>query len=196
MCLGTGMLETHGWHAFSIAEDWELYAQFTAQGVRIEGAPNAMIFAQEAHTLRDSSSQRQRWTAGRFTVLVRWGAVLIRSRKIGFHQKLDAIAELTAPGPVLLLGIETALLAVTLLAGFPTAVAAILLVPIARPTVYTALALRIQPDLPRTVRAFAFLPVYALWRVVAAAIALRMVGDKPWIRTQRHREPTTTEMKD
>jgi 1,2-diacylglycerol 3-beta-glucosyltransferase len=186
MCLGTRVLETHGWNAFSIAEDWELYAQFTALGVRIDGAPDAIIFAQEVRTLRDSSSQRQRWTAGKLTVLARWGAMLIRSRWIGFHQKLDAIAELTAPGPVLLLGIVTTMFAVALLAGFPTAVAAILLLPLARPALYTALALSVQPDLRGTARAFAFLPIYALWRVVAAAAALRMVGDKPWVRTQRH----------
>lgn len=195
MCLGTRLLETHGWNAFSLTEDWELYAQFTALGVRIDGAPDAMIFAQEEHAMRDSSSQRQRWTAGKFSVLLRWSAALIRSTKIGFHQKLDAIAELTAPPPVLLLGIETAMFTVALLAGFSTPVAAILLAPLARPAVYTALALRVQPDLPGTARAFAFLPIYALWRVATAATALRMLGNKPWIKTQRHREPTTTELK-
>ena len=55
-----------------------------------------------------------------------------------------------------------------------------------RPFAYTVAALPVQPDPVRTLAAFAFLPVYALWRLGAAAAAVTMLGDKPWIRTQRN----------
>jgi hypothetical protein len=33
--------------------------------------------------------------------------------------------------------------------------------------------------------AFAFLPLYLVWRVVIAAASLRLLGDTPWVRTAR-----------
>jgi cellulose synthase/poly-beta-1,6-N-acetylglucosamine synthase-like glycosyltransferase len=79
MCIGGGVLATHGWKAFTIAEDWELYALYTAQGVSIETVEDARLFAQEACSLRQSSTQRQRWTAGKLTVLIRHIGALIRA---------------------------------------------------------------------------------------------------------------------
>jgi len=187
MCIGTQVLRTHGWTAFSIAEDWELYAQFTERGVRIECAPQARLYAQETHTLRHSLSQRERWTAGKLTVLARYGLPLLRSGRVSLRQKLDAIAELSAPGPALHLALALLGSAVVLLLRLPPAIALLLLASLLRPLVYAVLALRAQPDPVRAVAAFAFLPLYAFWRVGAAASALRMVGDKPWVRTQRHR---------
>ncbi len=186
MCIGTQLLRTHGWTAFSIAEDWELYAQFTARGVHIECAPEARLYAQETHTLGHSLSQRERWTAGKLTVLTRYGPRLLRSRRISLRQKLDALSELSAPGPALHLALALLGSAVALLLDLPWAIGLLLLGSLLRPLAYTALALRAQPDPIRAVAAFAFLPLYAFWRVGAAASALRMLGDKPWVRTQRH----------
>ena len=118
-CIGTGVLEKHGWNAFSIGEDWELYALLTIAGVPIVSAPGARVYAQEAKSLRQSASQRRRWAAGKFTVLGRVAEAALRSANIGAHQKLDVIAELTAPGPVVHLGLVVALSAVLLVAQPP-----------------------------------------------------------------------------
>jgi cellulose synthase/poly-beta-1,6-N-acetylglucosamine synthase-like glycosyltransferase len=188
MAIGTDVLEQHGWHAFSICEDWEMFALLTERGIPIEGVPSARILSQEARSLNQSSTQRQRWTAGRLTVLARIGPRLLRSRRIGPRQKLDALAELTAPGPALHLGLVTLLGALTVALALPArellvvALAASLL----RPAVYTMAALAVHPAPWRTLLAFAFLPVYVVWRIGTAARAIRMVGDSPWIRTQRH----------
>src|SRR5206468_15584 len=114
MCIGTGVLATHGWKAFTIAEDWELYARYTTQGVRIESLESARLYAQEARNLRQSSTQRQRWTAGKLTVLARLIGPLCRSSRIGLTQKVDAVAELSAPGPVVHLGAVAIAAAATL----------------------------------------------------------------------------------
>jgi len=177
VCLGTEVLRTFGWKAFSICEDWEVYAQLTTQGVRIESVPAARLFAEEAPTLRQSASQRRRWTAGKMTVLTRYGWALLRSPHIGFAQKLDSIAELSAAGPVTHLGL---------------AISAVALVYLVRPpgapllaVAFAASLLRADPEPARAALALAFLPVYTVWRMAVAAAALTMVGDKPWVRTQR-----------
>ena len=193
LCIGTTALREHGWMAFSIAEDWEMYARLTARGVLIEGMPNAVVYAQEARTLRQSWSQRQRWTAGKLTVLARVGPSILHSRRIGWRQKLDAIAELSTPGPVLHLSLAIVVISVALVTPWPAVIMALAAGSLLRPFAYTVAALRVQPDPVRTLAAFAFLPVYALWRLGAAAAAVTMLGDKPWIRTQRNSEDVPSE---
>jgi 1,2-diacylglycerol 3-beta-glucosyltransferase len=188
MCIGTGVLATHGWKAFTIAEDWELYALYTAQGVSIESVEGARLFAQEACSLRQSSTQRQRWTAGKLTVLIRHLGALIRSPRIGLCQKLDAAAELSSPGPVVHLGLAaSASVSIALL--HPPGAGWLLLalwVPVARLAAYAVAGLTTRPDPLRTAAAFMFLPVYAAWRLATALVSLKMVGDTPWVRTTRH----------
>ncbi len=188
MAVGARILQRHGWQAFSICEDWEMYAWLTERGVRTECAPDARVYSQEARTLDQSATQRQRWTAGKLTVLGRLGPRLLRSAQIGIRQKLDAIAELSAPGPALHLGLVV-LFGVVAAALHPPAARTLvvaLAASLVRPAGYTIAALTVRSDRARTLRAFAFLPLYVLWRVGAAARALSMVGVKPWIRTARH----------
>jgi cellulose synthase/poly-beta-1,6-N-acetylglucosamine synthase-like glycosyltransferase len=187
MCVGSQVLLRHGWTAFSICEDWELYAQFTAQGIRTECAPGAVVYAQETYTLSESLSQRQRWTAGKLTVLGRWGPRILRSRHVGVRQSLDAIGELTALGPVLQLGAVVFLVALSVVLGLPWVAPALIAASLLRPLVYSVAALCVQPDPLASLAAFVFLPVYAIWRVRAAMGSVALLRGQSWIRTQRHR---------
>jgi cellulose synthase/poly-beta-1,6-N-acetylglucosamine synthase-like glycosyltransferase len=188
MCIGTGVLAAYGWKAFTIAEDWELYALYTAQGVSIESVEDARLFAQEACSLRQSSTQRQRWTAGKLTVLFRHLGALLRSRRIGLCQKLDSAAELSSPGPVVHLGLVSSASVLIGLLHAPGAewLLPALWIPIARLAAYALVGLTTQPDPRRTAIAFLFLPVYAAWRLATAVVSLKMVGNATWVRTSRH----------
>jgi hypothetical protein len=113
---------------------------------------------------------------------------LIRSRHAGVAQKLDSLAELSAPGPVVHLCFVGIGLAATLMfqALAFSGLAVLLVATLARPVAYTLAAFARDPEPGRAIRAFAFLPFYAVWRLGAAVTALGMLGDKPWIRTGRH----------
>jgi cellulose synthase/poly-beta-1,6-N-acetylglucosamine synthase-like glycosyltransferase len=187
MCIGSGVLTRHGWTVDSLSEDWELYALLTARGVPIESVPGARIRAHEASTLKTSASQRRRWTAGKTTVLLRYAWPLLRSRQAGLALKLDALAELSAVGPVLHLCGVTLAVAITLLLHPPgwSWLAAILGASLVRPLIYTVAAIGTDPEPVRAVRAFIFLPFYAVWRIYTAVTTLTMLGGQPWVRTAR-----------
>jgi len=195
MCIGSNVLATHGWTAYSLCEDWELYALLTERGISTEAVPGARIHAQEAATLKASASQRHRWTAGKLTVLAQHAWPLIRSRHATVARKLDGLAELSAPGPIVHLGLVALAMASAILLHPPAAgwLVALLLLTLVRPAVYTLAALASDPDRGSALRAFAFLPFYAVWRIGAAATALGMVGRKPWIRTARAIRPEQRE---
>ncbi len=152
----------------SIGEDWELYALLTIAGVPIESAPGARVYAQEA---RITPAECISGGAGRLASSPysarRRGQRVLRSANIGAHQKLDVIAELTAPGPVVHLGLVVALSAVLFVAQPPAWVAlvALLALGLLRIVVYTTIALVSQEKPFRAALAFLFLPVYSLWRL-------------------------------
>lgn len=192
MAIGTDVLATHGWSTFTICEDWEWYARLTAAGIPISYAADAHLFAEETATLRQSGPQRQRWLAGRITVLLQEGARIIGSSRIGFLQKLDAIAELASPGPAVHLGVAAVLTLLGLAVSPPGAgiVTALLIASLARPAVYTGIALCRTPAPHRALAAFAFLPVYVVWRLGAAIVAVSKIGDGRWVRTARRLDET------
>jgi cellulose synthase/poly-beta-1,6-N-acetylglucosamine synthase-like glycosyltransferase len=188
MCIGTDVLAERGWTAFSICEDWELYGQLTERGVRIEGAALARLYSQEARSLKQSASQRRRWAAGKITVLSRLALPLLRSRKISMRQKLDVLAELLSVGPAVHLGLVVALIAICQLLSMPggALLTVLLAVPVIRLGIY-ALAAVPRVDQPgRALMSFLYLPFYAVWRCGLQISALRMLGDKPWVKTERH----------
>lgn len=188
MVFSSDILIQRGWDAFSICEDWEMYAILTREGWPIVGNPRARIYAQEANSLRQSGSQRQRWAAGKITVLRREMPSILKSRAVGWRQKLDALAELSHVGPAVHLGIVCLASVALLLLGVPwaTALVVLLVASLLRTVAVSALSLRFERQPWRTLGSFLFLPVYTVWRLFVQLLSLRMVGDKPWVKTERN----------
>jgi cellulose synthase/poly-beta-1,6-N-acetylglucosamine synthase-like glycosyltransferase len=190
MCIGTAVLRSRGWRAFSIAEDTELWVELTRSGCRVEIAPAAIVRAQEARNLRQGKTQRTRWRAGRLEILRRIGPKLLETKELGFHQRLDMLGELLVPGPLVHFGIAISLGMVVWLLGPPGEpfILALLAIPILRWGVYGLLALRDQPEPLRTLAASFSMPLYIVWRMATEVSAIRTRGQQGWVRTERHSE--------
>ncbi len=112
-------------------------------------------------------------------------------------RKLDALAELSAVGPVLhacVVGFAVTVAALLRPPGW-AGIALALGISLLRPFIYTGVALSRDPEPARAVRAFAFLPFYAAWRVYNAltGVAFAGSGGQPWVRTARG-EPAQSEV--
>lgn len=187
-CVGTDLIVASGWPTDSLTETWEMYARFTALGARVDYAPEAVTFTQEAHTLAHSATQRRRWQAGKREVFRKYWATIARSRRVGARQKLDAIGELAAPGPVLHATFATPLSLVLALAParaahFVALLFAASLVPVLAWSTRTCYR---QPRRARLLVAFAHIPAYALWRVVIAIQSIATARRAAWQRSPRH----------
>jgi 1,2-diacylglycerol 3-beta-glucosyltransferase len=188
MGIGTNLLLRDGWRSLSITEDSELYAVYTEAGVRIRHARAADIFSQESRSLQEGAIQRRRWLAGRIRVIQDWGVRIIRSPRIGWHQKLDVFVELGLCNPVLLLMIALGVAAISLftLPGAPGKWIAFLAVAsVSNLAVTTILALLHHPQPWRTFSSFFMLPAYAVWRLVVLLATLFTLRDTTWRRTAR-----------
>jgi len=92
---------------------------------------------------------------------------------------------------VLHLGLVVLAMAAAILLHPPGAswLGALFLTTLVRPAVYTIAALVRDPQRGSAIRAFAFLPFYAIWRIGAAVTALAILGDGRWVRTARAIRP-------
>ncbi|BFU93633.1 MAG: putative Cell wall biosynthesis glycosyltransferase-like protein [Nitrospira sp.] len=98
MCLGTGVLDRHGWTAFSVGEDWEFSVELLLSGAHIYFNPSAKTFAKESHSLKQASQQRLRWASGRYAVMGEKVLAMIRKGILTRSFSLiDSAATLVAP---------------------------------------------------------------------------------------------------
>ncbi|MFN0097659.1 MAG: glycosyltransferase family 2 protein [Gemmatimonadaceae bacterium] len=190
MTLGTDVLRTHGWPAFSIGEDFELYVILTLRGVPFRHSDRARVFAQEARDLKQGSSQRKRWMAGRIYVLKTYLRETLTSPRIGWRQRLDLLGEMTvtALGPATQVALTLMLATIAWFVPLPAGriVALLLLASLLRLVTYAVLAILRDPEPMRAAMAFVRLPPYILWRVSVALRSLVTSGTGAWVRTARH----------
>ena len=102
MCFDVRVLRSEGWNAFSVGEDWEYYARLISSGAYIGYSRLARVYHQESVNLQQASSQRLRWSSGRFEVLGRYGPrLLLQGLRTGDIKCLDAALPLAFPNPSL-----------------------------------------------------------------------------------------------
>ncbi len=189
MCFSSRVLLQYGWDAFTVGEDWEYYARLVEQGEIIAFAGEARVYHQESQTLRQATSQRLRWSSGRFAVAGKYGLRLffsgIRERNI---RKMDAALPLLLPNPSLgmniaLLGLLASLVPYTVdgSAAFALWFAALIVVQV---LLFTAGVLRTRHRLRRFLSLFVA-PVFLAWKMAIDAFSLLGMGRKKWVRTER-----------
>lgn len=187
-------LKRDGWTAFSLTENWELYSEYTIAGRRIFFAAGARLLSQEVRALRQGTSQRQRWTRGRRASLKRYAGQLLRSDRIGWLQKLDALLELGMPGPVVAgsIALLVAVLSLGFVGGWMGGLILALAISSQLPLIFATLVVTARHPHPgRVLMALGRLPVYAVWRVGLALRTLVGAANTAWIRTQRNETPGT-----
>jgi cellulose synthase/poly-beta-1,6-N-acetylglucosamine synthase-like glycosyltransferase len=188
MGIGTNLLIRYGWLSFSITEDTELYAIYTEAGVSIRHASAANLFSQESRSLQEGATQRRRWHAGRLYIIREWGLRILRSKNIGWRQKLDAFVELGLSGPVLHLVIAAMTIALALVGVRGKTgwwIASLVGASLAALVVTTITVIARHPQPWRTLASFFMLPMYAAWRLVVVLGTMVTLRDTTWRRTAR-----------
>jgi cellulose synthase/poly-beta-1,6-N-acetylglucosamine synthase-like glycosyltransferase len=98
LCFKSDLLQRRGWTAFSAGEDWEYYAHLVEDNIKIGFAAKARVFHQESRSLNQATSQRLRWSSGRFSVAKTLGVRLfLKGIKEWRWQKIDASFPLIFP---------------------------------------------------------------------------------------------------
>lgn len=190
MCFSRTVIEKYGWDAFSVGEDWEYYAKLMLQGETIGFAGEARVYHQESSSLKQATSQRMRWSSGRFAVIGRYGITLfLNGIREGNITKVDAALPLLLPNPSLAMNIT--------LAGFGLALIPCLITGACPffPAWFSLLAgtqlflflmgiVHTQNRMKKVLSLFAA-PLFLCWKTGIDILSLVGIGRKNWIRTNR-----------
>jgi cellulose synthase/poly-beta-1,6-N-acetylglucosamine synthase-like glycosyltransferase len=188
MCFSTRILRTHRWDAFTVGEDWEYYAKLIQKGEAVGFEMNARILHEESSSLRQATSQRMRWSSGRFAVAWRYGfPLLVRGVAERNLVKFDAGLSLILPNPSLGMNVTLLCLGGTLLAmpAHRLALASwFLLLALAQFGIFVVGVFYTQNKLSKLLAIF-IAPAFLAWKMGIDALSLLGVGRKNWTRTER-----------
>ena len=189
MCFHRDIIQKYGWNAFSIGEDWEYYAMVVTEGERIIFQKYARIYHQESVTLKQATSQRMRWSGGRFAIIFQYGFRLFFNGlfEIDF-KKIDASFPLIFPNPSL--GINITLLGLVATFFLPLSMGRYLfvlwffLLAFMQFLLFLVAIMYTDNKLKNFLSLFVA-PLFLVWKMCIDIFSVLGMGKKKWVRTQR-----------
>lgn len=188
MCFTTAVLKKYGWHAFSVGEDWEYYAKLVVEGEVIGFSKEAKVYHQESTSLKQATTQRMRWSSGRFAVACRYGLPILFKGLARMDLKMmDASFPLLLPNPSLGANITVLFLAASLIASqalrapFGLWFAGLL----AFQLLIFLVGVAYTKDPLKNILSMFVAPVFLGWKLCIDVLSALGMGRKKWVRTER-----------
>jgi cellulose synthase/poly-beta-1,6-N-acetylglucosamine synthase-like glycosyltransferase len=189
MCFSIKILMKYGWDAFTVGEDWEYYAKLVQAGEMVAFANKARVYHQESSSLKQATSQRKRWSSGRFAVAWKYGIGLffrgLFERNI---RKMDASLPLLFPNPSL--GMNITIVGLILSFSIPSAMnkynfalwfSSLVLLQI---VIFIIGIMYTRNKLNNFLSLF-IAPLFLIWKMGIDILSVLGIGNKTWVRTER-----------
>jgi 1,2-diacylglycerol 3-beta-glucosyltransferase len=188
MCFSSGILRKFGWDAFTVGEDCEYYATLVSNGETVGFCWDAKVLHQESSSLKQATTQRMRWSSGRFAVAWRFGFRLLRQGLLERNVvKLDAGLAFILPNPSLGMNVTLLCLAVAL-ATLPVngggMAAWFFLLAMAQLGIFVIGVFYTRNRVSKFLAIF-IAPAFLAWKLGIDALSILGVGRRRWIRTER-----------
>ncbi len=189
MCFDVGVLRSFGWNAFSVGEDWECYARLVLSGAHVGYCRDARVYHQESINLRQASSQRLRWSGGRFQVLRQYApSLLLTGIKTGNLTCLDASLPLLFPNPSLGINLTVIGLAAAALESFfsgRVAIVAWFAVLVLLQLVMFLIGVLYTENKTASALSLFLAPAFLVWKLCIDVLSFGGAGSKQWKPTER-----------
>ena len=189
MCFDRSILQTFGWQAFSVGEDWEYYATLVLNGIVIGYSRFARVYHQESVNLRQASSQRLRWSGSRFQVLRQFGPPLLsKGVRAGDLRCVDAAMPLVLPNPSL--GMNLTFVGLILSAAYVAVTGRVAMLEWYGVLVSAQLAMFLigvlyTKNKVASAASLVVAPVFLAWKMGIDLLSLFGLGTKEWKATER-----------
>ena len=185
MCFSTDIMRRFPWECHSLSEDFEYYSNLIRNNIFIDFSHRARVFHQESTSLQQASSQRMRWSAGKFDVIKKFGFdLLLDGLKSESFRKVEASFVLLLPHPSMLFNLSAlAFLLCCFLKGgwlFWWGASLILL-----EALYFIVGLYLANASLKTILSIFYAPIYLVWKGLIDIMCLVGLGKREWKRTSR-----------
>lgn len=188
MCFTSGILKKFGWDAFTVGEDCEYYAALVENGETVGFCWDAKVLHQESSSLKQATSQRMRWSSGRFAVVSKYGFKLLRDGLAERNLvKFDAGLTFVFPNPSL--GMNMTLLCLALALAMPSGTGAgyqawFTFLALAQLCIFIT-GIWYTKNRVSKLLAICVAPAFLVWKLAIDALSMLGIGGKRWIRTER-----------
>lgn len=189
MCFSRRIIETYGWTALSVGEDWECSVSLLLNGEKIHFNAEARVMARESSRFAQAGPQRLRWASGRHGVAVKSAVKLLTAgARLRRPELWDAAFTILAPP----YSVQATLSFVCLLASwFLSAGGAwpfllpwsVLLTGLLAG--YFAVGLAATEAPLRALLGIIVIPAFLPWRTAIEILGLVGYGRRRWVRTSR-----------
>ena len=190
MCFSKSFFTNIEWNAFSIGEDWEFYSNIINMGKKVDFAINARVYHLESKTMKQATSQRLRWSKGRFAVLKNSGVkMFLNGLKEMNLLKIDGALPLIFPNYSLLVNISFLSLVLNNILFYDNAKiinnVIILSCVFLQITLFFA-GMYKAGKFRRSFVAFILSPLFLIWKMIIDVITMTgLYKGKKWVRTSR-----------
>jgi len=189
MCFDVGFLRSFGWNAFSVGEDWEYYARLVLSGAHVGYCREARVYHQESVNLRQASSQRLRWSGGRFQVLRQYApSLFVTGLRTGNLMCLDASLPLLFPNPSLGINLTMIALGAAVLewvfSGRVGMVAWFAVLVLLQLLMFLIGVLHTENKTTSALSLF-LAPAFLMWKLCIDVLSFGGAGSKQWKPTER-----------
>lgn len=191
MCFSRDIVWKESWNAFTVGEDWEYYAMLIEKGYRVGFVKDARVFHQESVSLKQATSQRMRWSSGRFAVVGNYGLRLLGQGLMKGDWKRGAASfPLIVPNPSM--GLNITLVSLIGAWGFASAHPRTVIlwwlgVLCALQGAIFILGICYTKNRMKNLIAVAFAPLFLIWKLGIDLLSVLGFGRSKWIRTERRR---------
>ena len=191
MCFRTSLLREIPWTAYTLSEDWEYAARLVGQGIKIDFAVRAKVFPQESRSLHQATTQRLRWSKGRFYVIKNFGLKLFfQGLRTKNRIMTDASLSLLFPNWSLEVNlILTALFTSLLLSAsaFKTTALILSFFLLGAQGIMLGAGILLAGSSWPAFRAILFAPLFLVWKFMIDFVSMTgLYRGRKWIRTARH----------
>ena len=191
MCFSSDVLRTIPWSAYSITEDLEYGIRLLQEGIRVEFAPEAAVYARMPVLAKNAESQRARWESGRFDVIRTYAGKLLAIGVKKFSARYIAMfIELVMPAFVNMMVVATGFMFSTIiLALLGSTEAKMFVVPwlvvVSFGILHVMVGLITAKADRAMYKAILYLPRYAVWKLFLYSKLLLRGLPVEWVRTNR-----------
>lgn len=190
MCFTSDVLKNIPWKAWSLTEDVEYGLTLLLEGVSIDFAPEADVWAEMPSKPKNAESQRKRWEIGRYPIIKKYAPRLlqaaIKRRKPKF---LDVLIDLITPPLVnsllLVIFMCTLNLALWLLGWAQIHFFWIWMGIALSGILHLLVGLYAAGADKKIYKSILYIPIYVLWKMKVYFKALTIDGERRWVRTKR-----------
>lgn len=186
MCFSSRLLTSYGWDAFTVGEDWEYYARLIQDGEKIAFASRARVYHQESSSIKQATSQRMRWSSGRFAVAWNYGLrLMFRGLAERDLVKLDSSVPLVLPNPSLGINITfTAFVASLAILRERAFIIWFLVLVFVQFLVFMSGIIYTRNRFEKFLSIFVT-PLFLVWKMGIDILSAIGIGRKEWVRTER-----------